>query len=176
MPAQPPDDSSPRIQLEFFKGWFAVQPSHSHTVELFDAIPKYVFDRHTKVSEKVGFLERQFSHRGVDYSLTITPALIKQGAKAVAVFPGVREEIVVRTILHMAVQQLAPLKMGHDKDGNVLISASFTLSQLRKHLSAAAGNIQSGNSTRRSACADWLLWTYVVREQEKGDSSQAGSS
>jgi len=126
-----------QLELELFKGWFASQANQSQTVELFDAMPKYVFDRHAKATKAVEFIRRTFVHKSVEYGLRITPAIIERGGEAWGVYPGVREEMVVRTILHMAVQQLAHLKLGEDKDGNVLIGASFTLSQLRKHLSAA---------------------------------------
>ena len=121
-------------QIELFSGWFAKATHQSHTLELFDAMPKYIFDRHAKATTQVGSLRRSFSHRSVEYALRITPAIVDRAGDDLGVYPGVREELVFRAILHMAVQQHIGLRTKADKDGNLIISAAFTLSQLRKHL------------------------------------------
>lgn len=129
-----PAQTSEEAQLELFRGWFSSQAHQSHTLELFDAMPKYIFDRHAKATTQVQALRRTFSHRSVEYGLRITPAIIEREGKDLGVYPGVREELVFRAILHMAVQQHIALRTKADKDGNLIISAAFTLSQLRKHL------------------------------------------
>ena len=128
------EQTSQEAQIELFKGWFAESAPHSQTLELFDAMPKYIFDRHAKATTEVRALRRSFSHRGVEYGLRITPAIVERDGKDLGVYPGVREELVFRAILHMAVQQHIGLRSKADKDGNLIISAAFTLSQLRKHL------------------------------------------
>ncbi len=124
-------------QLALFEGWFVDSPSQTHTHEIFDAMPKYLLDRHAKVTTQVETLRRSFSFRQVEYTLRIAPAIIEKGEGDVGMYPGVREELVFRAILHLAVQQHVALRTSADKDGNLIISAVFTLSQLRKHLRAS---------------------------------------
>ncbi len=97
-------------------------------------MPKYIFDRHAKATTQVGSLRRSFTHRSTEYALRITPAIVDRAGDDLGVYPGVREELVFRAILHMAVQQHIGLRTKADKEGNLIISAAFTLSQLRKHL------------------------------------------
>ena len=134
------DELSQKAQLELFNGWLSAESNQSRTVELFDAIPKYIFDKKAKTTTVIEAIEREFRFRDVMYSVRIAPANIDRKGKAIGVYPGEREEIVTRTLFYMSCQQLAKLKLGHDKDGTVQISASFTLSQLRKYLSSFGHN------------------------------------
>lgn len=189
-----PEIPSDKTQLELFKGWFATQANQSQTVELFDAMPKYVFDRHAKGTSAIQTIRRTFTHKSIEYGLRITPAIIERNGKDIGVFPGVREEMVVRTILHMAVQQLAKLKLGRDKDGNFLISASFTLSQLRKHLSAAGRkysvvqideairvcrlsslDLQSEAGGKKGLISSGIFMTYSALDENTSDKEGEGS-
>jgi hypothetical protein len=121
-------------QLELFKGWFSSNTTESRTIELLEAVPKYIFDKHAKASSQVTVIRRSFTHRNVSYQLRIAPAIIDRNGKPIAVFPGEREEIIFRATLHLATQQQAALKTGMDKNGNLVIGAGFTLKQLEKHL------------------------------------------
>lgn len=121
-------------QGELFTSWLSVESKQSRTVDLFDAIPKYIFDKKSKTTAVIGALTRDFEFRDVRYNVEIAPATVKRGQKYIGVYPGEREEIVARTLLYMSTQKLATLRLGSDKDGDIQISASFTLSQLRKQL------------------------------------------
>ena len=121
-------------QLSLFNGWFVDSPGRTHTHEIFDAMPKYLLDRHAKVTTQVETLRRSFLFRDAEYTLRIAPAILERGKGDIGMYPGIREELVFRAILHMAVQQHVALQTNADKDGNLMISAAFTLSQLRKHL------------------------------------------
>lgn len=121
-------------QMELFRGWFASDSSESRTVELFDAIPKYIFDKAEKTTDKIELVTRSFRFRDQEYSVEISPAMIRRGEKTLGIYPGEREEIVVRTLLQMTVQQRAKLRI--QVDSGVTITAFFTLSQIRKQLQA----------------------------------------
>ena len=127
------DPARPESQL-ILADWFVDSPNKTHTHEIFDAMPKYLLDRHAKVTTQVETLRRSFQFRNNEYTLRIAPAILQRGEGDIGMYPGVREELVFRAILHLAVQQHVRLKTNADKDGNLVISAAFTLSQLRKHL------------------------------------------
>ena len=134
------DERCQQAQLELFKGWLTSESNQSRTVELFDAIPKYVFDKKAKTTTKIEGIVREFEFRKVPYNVTITPANIERKGNFIGVYPGEREEIVTRGLLQLTVQQRAQLRLGKDERNNDTISASFTLSQLRKHLQAFGHN------------------------------------
>lgn len=121
-------------QGELFKGWLASESGQSRTIELFDAIPKYVFDKKAKTTTAIDALLREFEFRGHKYAVRIAPANIDRRGKSIGVYPGEREEIVTRALLQLTVQQRSQLRLGKDAKNNDTITASFTLSQLRKHL------------------------------------------
>ena len=126
--------ASTSLELSFVGGFFPkAQKGFSHTVELFDALPKFVFARLRK-KKLIEILTRRFQHRGEHYELELKPAAIKTEEGAFLMFPGEREELVLRALRYMAAQQLSPLSLwGHDQ-GHTQMRLVFTLSQLQNVL------------------------------------------
>ena len=126
--------ASTSSELSFVGGFFPkAQEGFSHTVELFDAIPKFVFARLRK-KKIIEILTRNFQHRGEHYQLELKPAAIKTDEGDFLMFPGEREELVLRALRYMAAQQLSPLSLwGHDQ-GHTQMRLVFTLSQLQNVL------------------------------------------
>ena len=126
--------TAPSLQLSLTEGFFPqAKEGFSHTVELFDAIPKFVFAK-LKRKKTIEFLVRRFEHRGEHYQLELKPAAVKTPDGPFLLFPGEREELVLRALRYMAAQQLAPVTLwGHDQ-GHTQMRLAFTLSQLQNVL------------------------------------------
>ena len=120
--------------LDLGGGFFPkAKEGFSHTVELFDAIPKFVFAK-IRRKKTIQVLTREFEHRGEHYRLKLQGATIETAGDAFLIFPGEREELVLRALRYMAAQQLSPLSMwGHDQ-GHTQLRLTFTLSQLQNVL------------------------------------------
>lgn len=110
---------------------------YSHTIELYDAIPKYVWGNQNRIHGK--FLDpivRDFKHKGFDYQATITPAAVanKEG-EFKYYFPSQREEL-----LEDALRKMASDGKGvylEDKEGTdeyPMASVVFTLYELQQEL------------------------------------------
>lgn len=104
------------------------EEEYSHTIELYDFMPKYVWGK----VERVGgvylpTLKREFECRGRKYSLEITPARISDGNAEIECFPSKREEMVEDALRKMMAEG-----QGIFLDGESGIS--FTLYQLQKEL------------------------------------------
>lgn len=104
------------------------EEEYSHTVELYDFMPKYVWGK----VERVGgvylpTLKREFECRGRKYSLEIAPARITDGETEIECFPSKREEMVEDALRKMMAEG-----QGIFLDGESGIS--FTLYQLQKEL------------------------------------------
>lgn len=104
------------------------EEEYSHTVELYDFMPKYVWGK----VERVGgvylpTLRREFECRGRKYSLEIAPARITDGETEIECFPSKREEMVEDALRKMMAEG-----QGIFLDGEAGIS--FTLYQLQKEL------------------------------------------
>ena len=79
-------------QMEFLGNFFPQnQEGYSHTVELFDAIPKFLFTSQRR-RKTIEILVREFHHRGDEYRLALKPAAIETPEGPFLVFPGEREE------------------------------------------------------------------------------------
>ncbi len=126
--------ASTSSELSFVGGFFPkAQEGFSHTVELFDAIPKFVFAKLRK-KKTIEILARQFQHRGEHFQLELQPATVKTADGAFLMFPGEREELVLRALRYMAAQQLSPVSLwGHDQ-GHTQMRLVFSLTQLRNIL------------------------------------------
>ena len=139
-PAYPPKEEFHSVKgavaapLELGGGFFPkAKEGFSHTVELFDAIPKFVFAK-IRRKKTIQVLTREFEHRGEHYRLKLQGATIETGNDAFLIFPGEREELVLRALRYMAAQQLSPLSLwGHDQ-GHTQLRLTFTLSQLQNVL------------------------------------------
>lgn len=101
---------------------------YSNTIELYDAMPKYVWERNADTS---GPMVRSFKHKGADYTLSITPASLQlpDGSYAKK-FPGLTEEL-IEDIL----RKIAADGMSNATDKGEL-GVSFSLYELRKQLAS----------------------------------------
>ena len=75
-----------------------IRNNYSITTELYDTVPKYVFDDLEKLRTKEGFLpilNREFVFKKQTMSMKITPALLEvENGKSKAFYPSTREEII----------------------------------------------------------------------------------
>jgi hypothetical protein len=115
------------LQLTLFE-LLKDEEEYSHTVELYDFMPKYVWGK----VERIGgvylpTLRREFECRGRKYSLEIAPARITDGETEIECFPSKREEMVEDALRKMMAEG-----QGIFLDGEAGIS--FTLYQLQKEL------------------------------------------
>ncbi len=106
----------------------------SHTMELWDAVPKYYYTRRQQAKiRKDGLLPtaiRDFVFRGESLTVKIRPALITVDGKDKAFYPSAREELV-----EDALRKLACKRGNGYLDGNNNRSGvSFSLHELRKEL------------------------------------------
>lgn len=83
------------LQMSLFR-LFEKEKDYSHTIELYDFIPKYVWGKSKRIEGK--FLEpitRDFVCKGVAYNVVLMPARIQtKTGDYVDCFPGKREELV----------------------------------------------------------------------------------
>ena len=100
----------------------------SHTIELYDAIPKYVWYTKDRIAGSfLHSIDRTFKHKGESFKVKIIPALIDDNGVDKHFFPGAREEII----------EDALRKIASDGKGLFLddyASVIFTLYELREEL------------------------------------------
>jgi hypothetical protein len=127
-------DSAMDVQLELLAPWYAQRPEDSHTLDLFDAVPKYPFAT-TRFVDKAERIAVDFKFASKHYRAEILPAQIKDPATGQErlVFPGGREELVERALRYLAVQQIAKVKLTPDGKRHS-VTVFFTLSMIRRHL------------------------------------------
>lgn len=108
-----------------------IRNNYSITTELYDTVPKYVFDDLEKLRTKEGFLSsltRDFVFRKKKMSLKIRPALVETNGIEKAFYPSTREEI-IEDVLR---------KFATDPDRNEFLdnrlSVKFSLYDLLKEL------------------------------------------
>lgn len=116
-------------QLEFFELLNPSEKDYSHTIELYDFIPKYVWGRVERISEKfLEPIEREFVCRGQSYFVRLAPARIKDSdGVSRDYFPGKREELV-----EDALRKIATAGQGIFLDDEA--GVTFTLYQLQQEL------------------------------------------
>lgn len=80
---------------------------YSNTFEFFDGIPKYLYSKSAwKDGDPVFAVERAFGHRGKDWRLKMTPAMIAGKDKVLRpVFPGVRERYILDAIVKLSLHE-----------------------------------------------------------------------
>src|SRR5271166_4810393 len=122
------------VQLELLAPWYAQRPEDSHTLDLFDAVPKYPFAT-TRFVDQAERIAVDFKFAGKCYRAEILPAQIKDPAtgRERLVFPGGREELVERALRYLAVQQIAKVMLTPDGKRHS-VTVFFTLSMIRRHL------------------------------------------
>lgn len=111
------------------------QKDYSRTIELYDAINKYVWHRIAKKDRIAGrFLDtivREFEFRNVPYKVRLIPARVEvRKGNEIDVFPGKREELVEDTLRKMAVE-------GDGVFLNNQVGVLFTLYKLQLKLKKA---------------------------------------
>ncbi len=116
------------FQLSLFD-LFENEKDFSHTIELYDFMPKFVWGKVERVAGVfLHSIEREFECRGKKYLLTVTPASIKEGnGKEKYYYPAKREEIV-----EDALRKIMAEGYGVFLDGEA--GVSFTLYRLLKEL------------------------------------------
>lgn len=130
-------DSSKNTQLSLlnddYQELFGFQQKpggrHSNTIELYDALPKYVYGRRApRDQERLDSLFRSFNFRGKEFTLQITPARIKDADGVERdYFPGKIEELV-----EDALRKLAAEGNGVMQDDGY--SAKYSYYQIQKEL------------------------------------------
>ena len=143
--------------------------SYSSTIELYDAVPKYVYEKRLKRIEG-RFLEtirRRFEFRGKGFNVKISPARVEtRNGKEKDYFPGLREELIEDALRQMITSQ----KSGVYLDNSA--SVTFTLYQLQKELK------NRGHSYDLAQIKQGLFicsQTQITLESEKGDAVLTGS-
>lgn len=129
-----PDASGVRIaeckQMDLFSIFDArdrLQDDYSNTVELYDALPKYVWGAREHEDLRSATITRHCTIRGTDLVLKIKPALIERDDQTVLIYPGEREELVEDALRKLAVN-------GSGVYVNKKAGVSFTLYELLKEL------------------------------------------
>lgn len=125
-------DKSP--QLALFELLDSSESDYSNTIELYDALPKYVWANTELNLLENSVITRQLKSRGAVYTIKIKPAVVeRQNEKgetiSVMLYPGSREEIVEEALRKIAVNGNS-FESPDDKEVGVF----FTISQLRKEL------------------------------------------
>ena len=133
-------------ELPLFDGFFSADKNESRTFEIFDALPKYLYDKVRKAKDMTPITKtitlRRRSESGkqeeLQVQVTLSAAVIKgQDGTGQAIYPGAREELVERAIRKLAVQQVVNTGLHTvPQSGAQIIRVSFTLYQLRKELTA----------------------------------------
>ena len=156
-------------QLTLFQTFFpddASDDKYSNTIELYDAIPKYVtnpkqVDAMREGGKYLPLMKRQFHHRGEVYQVTIRPARLvdRQGVEK-EYYPGIREELVEDALRKLALEQLNGAYF--DNQAGV----QFTIYQLNKELQSL------GHEFKRSSLVDALRicsGVLLIISKEEGE-------
>ena len=121
--------SSPQMGLFEIIETPARKDDYSNTIELYDAIPKYVWDQkreHEDLSNAV--VTRNCTIRGQQLTVKIKPAIVeKDDGRTVLIYAGQREEII-----EDALRKIAVNGKGHMIEGKA--GVMFTLYELQKEL------------------------------------------
>ncbi|MFC6674039.1 plasmid replication protein [Marinobacterium aestuariivivens] len=101
---------------------------YSNTVDIYDAIPKYVWGKTREHEDlKSASITRHCTIRGERITVKLKPALIDKGDRTVLIYPGQREELVEDALRKIAVN-------GQGIYVNDKAGVSFTLYELMKEL------------------------------------------
>lgn len=116
-------------QIDLFEIAGNDSTDRSNTVELYDALPKYCWEKGGSegIFPPDKELRRRCTLRGVNYEVVVSPAIIKRKKKTLMVFPGGREEIVEDALRKIAATGKARMI---DSD----VGVRFSLRELRAEL------------------------------------------
>lgn len=127
-------DKDKSLQLALFELMDTSDSDYSNTIELYDALPKYVWAGTEADNSENSVITRQLKSRGVVYTVKIKPAVIERKAAdgsiySTLVYPGSREEIVEE-----ALRKIAVMGNSFESPDDKEVGVFFTVSQLRKEL------------------------------------------
>lgn len=123
---KPKNKQETSVQLSLFN-LLPESSVFSNTVELYDAIPKYIVGKN-RFGERLYPIERTFKHKESVYKVVIKPAMIKNAAgEYIDALPGQREEFVEDALRKIATEGSA-VAVGAQ------VGVLFTLYQLQKEL------------------------------------------
>jgi hypothetical protein len=111
-------------QLDIFSLLDKDDMNYSSTVELYDAIPLYVFQRTLK---QQSFIEKEFTHKKKRYQVKLEPAFLNKDGIQKTKYPGAREELVEQVLRKLACEGQAIVR------GN-LVGVVFSLYQVYNDL------------------------------------------
>src|ERR671931_491500 len=130
-------------QLALFQTFFPYDHNdhYSNTIELYDAIPKYItnpklVDAMREGGKYLPLLERRFHHRGEVFTVTIRPARLKDRAgREKEYYPSPREELVEEALRKLACDRLNGVYLDN------LVGVQFTLYELKQELKSRGHDI-----------------------------------
>jgi hypothetical protein len=101
-----------QLVLDFFIQEEDDGQKYSHTIELYDAIPKYFWGKQPRdANGYLPTLNREFKHRDVSYTVEVLPARITKKIKGKQVeqeyYPGAKEEIIEDALRKIATESRA---------------------------------------------------------------------
>lgn len=103
---------------------------YSHTIDLYDAMPKFYWGRPTFENGRLKTIVRVFEHKGSKFTLTIRPARIEdENGEERDYYPGKLEELVEDILRKFAADQA-----GYVEAGTGQVGVRFTLYQVQKEL------------------------------------------
>lgn len=122
------EDNSSQMSLFEIIEPLSKRGEYSNTIEVYDALPKYVWDQTRELEDlSQAVITRRSTIRGTEYIVKIKPAIIEKDGKTVLIYAGQREEIVEDALRKIAVNGDGYLIEG--KAG-----VMFTLYQLQNEL------------------------------------------
>jgi hypothetical protein len=158
------DVNNPDEQLELFGGMPATAGVHTRTLALWDTTFKYVRAKREKATEKVEIVYRPAGN----YTLEIKPALVFRRGKTLAIYPGVREEMLVRALTYMAFQRRVETRIGQTRQGATYLCVTFALSEVRKILKDHGHSYSVGQiSEAIEVCGSTVLTFRCETDQKR---------
>ncbi len=159
-------------QMEFF---FLVGPEnkkYSHSIEFYDALPKYFWGAPRRTDGKyLPAIQRNFHFKGKPYELVISPARIveKKNGKIVSekdYYPGLREELVEDALRKMACDGSGYFMT--DENDTEEAGVIFTLYALRQEL-AKQGHHYNNNELKEAIkiCAGTTIEISTEDDEDK---------
>lgn len=134
-PQVEPKKEPQSAQLALFPGWFAGDPNESRTLDIYDALPRFVnLGRDLAPGDEQ---PRTFNIKvkGSDIQVVLAAADVKRGPDWVRIFAGPREELVERALRQIAAQNSSKTDLQINADGQRTITVFFSFSELRRILS-----------------------------------------
>jgi hypothetical protein len=161
-------------QLALFELLDSSESDYSNTIELYDALPKYVWNGTAGLDLKDNsVITRYLKSRGTVYTVKIKPAVIeRQNEKgetvSVLCYPGSREEIIEECLRKIAVNGNS-FESQNDKE----VGVYFTISQLRKELartkhSYSAQEVHEALDVMSSSLLEVSTGSGKVRDSYRG--------